>query len=189
MSIIEPDWSREQPRRWWDPSRQLLRSIRNYQKWKAYGGLVGAVLRRVYVLHYRFWTVVAGTDIQLDSQIAGGLILLHPNGVVIHPTASIGPNCCILQQVTITTRVKIGAHVFIGAGAKVMHEVTVGDNAKIGANAVVLCDVPAGATAVGVPARIITSSPSETVPTPEMENLSLEEMANNDATVNPKNPA
>jgi serine O-acetyltransferase len=49
----------------------------------------------------------------------------------------------------------IGDNVFIGAGAKVLGAVTVGDGARIGANAVVVCDVPAGATAVGVPARIV----------------------------------
>jgi serine O-acetyltransferase len=49
----------------------------------------------------------------------------------------------------------IGDDVFIGAGAKILGPVTVGDKALIGANAVVVCDVPAGATAVGIPARII----------------------------------
>ena len=49
----------------------------------------------------------------------------------------------------------IGDDVFIGAGAKILGAVTIGDGARIGANAVVVCDVPAGATAVGVPARIV----------------------------------
>jgi serine O-acetyltransferase len=82
----------------------------------------------------------------------------HPNGIVIHPKVDIGPNCLIFQQVTLghaggTPR--IGGHVDIGAGAKVLGPITVGDHARIGANAVVLTDVPAGATAVGIPARII----------------------------------
>ncbi|NET39041.1 MAG: serine acetyltransferase, partial [Cyanothece sp. SIO1E1] len=53
--------------------------------------------------------------------------------------------------------VKIGGHVDIGAGAKIIRPVSIGDHAKIGANAVVLCDVPAGATAIGVPAKVIKS--------------------------------
>lgn len=53
---------------------------------------------------------------------------------------------------------KIGGDVEIGAGAKIIRPVTIGDHAKIGANAVVLCNVPVGATAVGVPAKIILSS-------------------------------
>jgi serine O-acetyltransferase len=99
--------------------------------------------------------VVAASDIPLNCQIEGGLLLTHPNGVVIHPGANIGPNCLILQQVTIVDGVKIGGHVDIGAGAKVIRPVTIGNHAKIGANAVVTCDVPEGATAVGIPAKII----------------------------------
>ncbi len=49
----------------------------------------------------------------------------------------------------------VGDDVFIGAGAKVLGAITVGDGAMIGANAVVMCNVPAGATAVGIPARIV----------------------------------
>ena len=52
-------------------------------------------------------------------------------------------------------RVKINGHVDIGAGAKIISAVSIGDHAKIGANAVVVCDVPTRATAVGVPAKII----------------------------------
>ena len=156
ISATEPDWSREQLRRWWDPSRQLLKSIREYQKWYARGGIIGGFLRRVNVLQHCFWSVVTAADIPIDCQLGGGLLLTHPTGVVIHPKASIGPNCLILQQVTVVQGVKIGGHVDIGAGAKILRQVTIGDHAKIGANAVVLCDVPAGATAVGVPARIIT---------------------------------
>jgi len=155
ISATEPDWSREQCRRWWDPSRQLLKSIRNYQKWKERGGIFARFFSPYHVLEHRFWSVVTGSDIPLNCQIQGGLKLTHPNGVVIHPDASIGVNCLILQQVTIVQGVKIKGHVDIGAGAKIILPVTIGNHAKIGANAVVLCDVPDGATAVGVPAKII----------------------------------
>lgn len=155
ISATEADWSREQAGKWWEPSRQLLKSIRNYQKWQQQGGILGYFLSRWNILHYRFWSVVAGTDIPLNCQIQGGLVLPHPNGIVIDPRASIGPNCLILQQVTIVADVKIGGHVDIGAGAKIIRSVTIGDHALIGANAVVLCDVPPGATAVGIPAKII----------------------------------
>lgn len=155
ISATEPDWSREKCDRWWHPSRQLLKSIREYQKWQARGGILGRVLSAYNVIQHRFWSVVTGADIPLNCQIGGGLLLTHPNGVVIHPGASIGPNCLILQQVTIVEGVKIGGHVDIGAGAKIVRAVSIGDHAKIGANAVVLCDVPPGATAVGVPAKII----------------------------------
>ena len=79
---------------------------------------------------------------------------------MIHPDATIGVNCLIHQQVTIGVSgnrgvPRIGGHVDIGAGAKILGGVVIGDHAKIGANAVVTRDVPAGATAVGIPARIV----------------------------------
>lgn len=160
ISATEPDWSREQLRRWWDPSRQLLKSIRNYQKWQIQGGFLGGFFRRIHVLEHRVWSIVTASDIPLNCKIGGGLKLTHPNGVVIHPDASIGPNCLIFQQVTITKGVTIGGHVDIGAGAKILRQVSIGDHAKIGANAVVLCDVPAGATAVGIPAKVISKTES-----------------------------
>jgi len=119
-----------------------------------------AVLMRVLaVLRHRVWAIVTGADIPLNSKIGGGLLIPHPNGIVVHSSASIGVNCLIFQQVTIGSDgagvPTIGGHVDIGAGAKVLGAITVGDHAKIGANAVVLTDVPPGATAVGVPARVL----------------------------------
>ncbi len=157
ISATEPDWSREKCQRLWQPAHQLLKSIRSYQKWQATGGIVGNFLSRWNVFQHRFWSVVTGADIPLNCQIAGGLLLPHPNGVVIHPSAVIGPNCLIFQQVTIVADVKLGGHVDVGAGAKIIRNVSIGDNAKIGANAVVLCDIPAGATAIGIPAKVISA--------------------------------
>jgi serine O-acetyltransferase len=102
---------------------------------------------------------VTGADIPITCRIAGGLLIPHPNGIVIHPDAEIGPNCLIFQQVTIGSAhdgvPRIGGHVDIGAGAKVIGSITIGEHARVGANAVVLNDVPAGATAVGIPARVV----------------------------------
>ena len=87
-------------------------------------------------------------------------MLPHPNGVVIHPDARVGPNCLIFQQVTLGTLATggtpvIGGHVDIGAGAKLLGGIVVGEHAQIGANAVVLTDVPARSVAVGIPARCL----------------------------------
>jgi serine O-acetyltransferase len=155
ISATIPDWSREQLRRWWDPSRQLLSSIRRYQYWKQQKSLLGQLFCNINVLHYRFWSVVTGADIPISCKIGGGLLLAHPNGIVIHPDVVIGPNCLLLQQVTLVGGVTLGGHVDIGAGAKVIRPVTIGDHAQIGANSVVLSDIPAGATAVGIPAKIL----------------------------------
>ena len=145
ISSETPDWAREEKAALsWDPSRALLRSIRDYQQ--ARGSLSG--LRRKYaVLRHRLWSMITGADIPINATIGGGLLLPHPNGVVIHPHAKIGCNCLIFQQVTIGATSKgiptIGGHVDIGAGAKIIGPIHIGDHAQIGANAVVRESVPA----------------------------------------------
>lgn len=161
ISATIPDWSRERPRRWFDPSRQILRHIRGYQVARTREGILQSLHESWHVLWHRIWSVAAGAEIDLNVQIGGGLLIPHPNGIVIHPQVVIGPNCLIFQQVTLGTggsvpgSPKLGGHVDVGAGAKILGGVTIGDHARIGANAVVLHDVPDGATAVGVPARIV----------------------------------
>jgi serine O-acetyltransferase len=160
VSATIPDPLRERPERYWQPSRRLIRSIRVYQANRDRSTSWSWLKRKSAVLAHRFWSVVTGADIPLNTTIAEGLMIPHPNGIVIHPEARIGPNYLIFQQVTIGTGGKpglpvIGGHVDIGAGAKILGPVTIGDHARIGANAVVVSDVPAGATAVGVPAHIV----------------------------------
>ncbi len=110
------------------------------------------------MLRHRFWSVVTGADIPLNAAIGGGLLIPHPNGIVIHPGARIGPNCLIFQQVTIgalgSEVPTIGGHVDFGAGAKVLGAISIGDHARVGANAVVLIDVPSRCSAVGIPAQV-----------------------------------
>ncbi|MBW4579505.1 MAG: hypothetical protein KME42_08025 [Tildeniella nuda ZEHNDER 1965/U140] len=163
ISSSEPDWSREESLQWWDPARQLLKSIRNYQYWRERGGVLGYFLTKYTVIQHRFWSAVTGADIPLNCRIQGGLLMPHPNGIVIHSEAVIGPNCLILQQVTIVSGVIIGGNVDIGSGAKIIRSVSIGNHAKIGANAVVLCDVPANASAVGIPAKIMVKTPEVSI--------------------------
>jgi len=160
ISADTPDWSRERCVGFWDPGRRLLRSIRSYQKWKK-RGIFLRWISKYWIFQHRFWSVITGADIPLNCDIGGGLLLTHPDGVVIFPGAVIGPNCLIFQQVTIGIggpnpgAPVLGGHVDVGPGAKILGGVKIGDHARIGANAVVLQDVPRGATAVGVPARIV----------------------------------
>lgn len=156
------DWSRERKATFeWLPSRSLLASIRDYQYFSISSNIFSRIiLRKIAILRHRFWSVITGADIPLNCQIGGGLLLPHPNGVVIHPEVKIGPNCLIFQQVTIGMKGElglpvIGGHVDIGAGAKILGNVNIGNHSCIGANAVVIQDVPAGKSAVGIPARII----------------------------------
>ena len=99
ISAHVPDFSREVPQRFWDPPRKLLRALRAHQKWRKRWGPHAWVLQKWAALRYRFWAVVTASDIPISTQLGGGLLLLHPVGVVMHPTATIGPNCLILQHV------------------------------------------------------------------------------------------
>lgn len=116
-------------------------------------------------LVYKIMRIIFACDIKYTVTIGHGVRLYHNGlGVVIHKASVIGNNVSIYQNVTIGGNGKDPAHngapviqddVFIGAGAVILGPVTVGRGAKIGANAVVINDIPPGATAVGVPATII----------------------------------
>jgi serine O-acetyltransferase len=100
------------------------------------------------------------------AEFGPGFVLIHATGVVINGQVRGGSNLSIEHQVTIGADRRqspvIGNDVFIGAGAKIIGPVTIGDGARIGANAVVVHDVPAWSTAVGIPARVVkTRSPEE----------------------------
>ena len=154
VSATKPDWSREKPRRFWDPGKKLIQSIRKYQKWKK-KGFFGNIISKYFVIVNRFWSFVCSSEIPIDTKIEGGLMFPHPIGIVIGGGCEIGPNCLIFQEVTITNKVQIGGHVDIGTGAKILNKVKIGNHVQIGANAVVLKDIPSNSTAVGVPAKII----------------------------------
>jgi serine O-acetyltransferase len=148
------DWTREKPEQFWDPGRKLLLTIRRYQYWRRKNGVAVRLILKWLIARHRFWSIVTGADIPLNCHIGGGLLIPHPNGIVIHPDAIIGVNCLIFQQVTIGTRSKagpprIGDHVDIGAGAKILGPVEIGAHARIGANAVIVKNVESGAVAVG----------------------------------------
>ena len=158
VSAEIPDWSREAVGLFdFNPGRKLLKSVRDWQRYKARGGLVGAVLAWVARKRHKLWTIASGAEIPLTTQIGGGLLIPHPNGIVIHPDAVIGVNCLLFQQVTLGTNDSpppvLEGHVDVGAGAKILGHVRVGRHARIGANAVVIRDVPQGTTVVGIPAR------------------------------------
>ena len=122
-------------------------------------GPLSYLTKKMAVIRHRFWSVITGADIPINSSIGGGLLLPHPNGVVIHPDAQIGVNCLIFQQVTIGATQHgvptIGGHVDIGAGAKIIGPVSIGNHARIGANAIVRSDVPPHGTFVAASGRLL----------------------------------
>ncbi|MDD5029955.1 MAG: serine O-acetyltransferase [Rhodoferax sp.] len=141
-----------------------------------YPGLHAVILHRL--AHY-FWTsgfkwlgrftshmarFLTGIEIHPGAKIGERVFFDHAMGVVVGETAEVGDDCTIYQGVTLggTSLYKgakrhptLGRGVVVGAGAQVLGGFSVGDGAKVGSNAVVTKPVPAGATAVGNPARII----------------------------------
>ena len=108
-----------------------------------------------------------GIEIHPGATIGRRVFIDHGMGVVVGETAEIGDECTIYQGVTLggTSLTKgakrhptLGRGVIVSAGAKVLGGFTVGDGARVGSNAVLMQAVPAGATAVGIPARIVQKS-------------------------------
>ena len=124
-------------------------------------------LRRLYWLgrftsHLGRW--LTGVEIHPGAKIGCCVFIDHGMGVVIGETAEVGDGCTIYQGVTLggtslepgTKRhPTLGAGVIVGAGAKVLGGFKVGDGARIGSNAIVVKEVPAGATVVGMPGRML----------------------------------
>lgn len=123
----------------------------------------------------RFFT---GIEIHPGAKIGKCLFIDHGMGVVIGETAEIGDYCTIYQGATLGGTGKdvgkrhptLGNHVMVGAGAKILGPFKVGDGAKIASGAVVLSEVPAGTTAVGIPARIVYKKGQ---PRPEMDQVHI----------------
>ena len=108
----------------------------------------------------RFWTNI---EIHPGAAIGRRLVIDHGAGIVIGETTEIGDDVLLYQGVTLGGTGKdvgkrhptLGNNVMVGSGARVLGPITINDNARIAAGAVVLQDVPANATAVGVPAQIV----------------------------------
>ena len=106
---------------------------------------------------------VTGIEIHPGARIGRRVFIDHGMGVVVGETAEIGDDCTLYHGVTLggtswqqgKRHPPLEAGVIVGAGAKILGPITLGAGAKVGSNAVVVKDVPAGATAIGIPARIL----------------------------------
>lgn len=159
-----------------------------------YSGLHAIWLHRIaHKLHLKGWVLlprmisnfgrfVTGIEIHPGATIGEGLFIDHGTGIVIGETAELGKNVTLYQGVTLGGTGKesgkrhptIGNNVVVASGAKVLGSFTVGDHAKIGAGSVVLKAVPAYATVVGIPGRVVVMKGKrvgEPVYTEEMNKL------------------
>ena len=151
-------------------------------KWEVllcYPGVHAILIHRLtHALWERGWLVTArfisqigrwltGIEIHPGARLGRRLLIDHGMGVVIGETAVVGDNVTLYQQVTLggvslnpgKRHPTVEDDAVIGAGAAVLGPITIGKGARVGSNAVVLKDVPAGATVVGVPARQIGPQP------------------------------
>ena len=129
-------------------------------------GLARAINDRVYWFLFRIVETLTGCSFTKATDIGPGLRIHHFGNIFIHSGVVIGANCTLRQGVTIGNREDHGPvpviedDVDFGAYAQVLGGIRIGRGAKIGAMSVVLCDVPPGATAVGIPARILPAKES-----------------------------
>jgi len=125
--------------------------------------LMRALVRRrlglLAALVYKLNAFLTGAVIGRGAQFGPGLVILHSVGLVVNKSVRGGANVVLEGGVTIGAEKDrspvLGDNVFIGAGARIIGAVAVGSDVRIGANAVVVKDVPDGATAVGVPAKVV----------------------------------
>ena len=118
-------------------------------------------LARLWSQIGRFFT---GIEIHPGATIGKNLFIDHGMGVVIGETATVGDNCTIYHGVTLGGKGNlhggkrhpdVGNDVMIGSGAQVLGTIKIGDGARVGANSVVLKDVPAGMSVMGIPADVV----------------------------------
>jgi serine O-acetyltransferase len=123
--------------------------------------LLRAPLSILYRWLFRRCRNVYGIELPFSVQLGRCVVIEHQGGIVIHGNCVIGDGCILRQGVTMGNRSLdrpheapvLGRRVNVGAGAKILGPVHIGDDAVVGANAVVLHDVPAGTTVVGIPAH------------------------------------
>lgn len=121
----------------------------------------------VYWLAFRLVETVTGISLPKAAAIGPGLRIWHFGNIFVHPEVKIGANCTLRQGVTIGNRHAdgpvpvLGNNVELGAYTQILGGIHIGDNCRIGAMSVVLQDMPDGSTAVGIPARVITTTETE----------------------------
>ncbi|QZA78934.1 serine O-acetyltransferase [Deefgea tanakiae] len=162
FKLIREDWQTYQR----DPWRQGLwvMVVYRFGNWRY--TVRPAILRKPLSFVYKLLKVTSqiltGIDLPCETRIGRRLRIDHFGGVIISGDTIIGDDVILRHGVTLGLRHEgqsgapvLGDRVEVGAGAKILGAIKIGDDAKIGANAVVLKDVPCGAVAVGVPARIM----------------------------------
>ena len=125
------------------------------------------ILNKIYAVLSVVAPTITGVVLDKATKVGRQLHIVHPGMVLIHPEAVIGERVGLMHGVTLGTSPThpgcptIGNDVFIGAYATILGGIKIGDGAKIAANSLVICDVPSGATAIGVPAKVYPATPAK----------------------------
>lgn len=125
-----------------------------------------------------------GIEIHPGATIGNNLFIDHGMGIVFGETAEIGDNCTIYHGVTLGGTGKdigkrhptLGNNVLIGAGTQVLGPVYIGDNVRIGAGSVVLTNLPANSTAVGVPAEVVRINDKSIIPADDLDQQDIPDL-------------
>jgi serine O-acetyltransferase len=120
------------------------------------------ILKLLAYLLFKLMEILTGISLPASAQIGKGFYVGHFGATILHSDVVIGEGCSVGPGVIIGTRGMgkqgtpiLGNNVYVGTGAKILGAIKIGNNVSIGANAVVLVDIPDGATAVGIPAKVI----------------------------------
>jgi len=166
--MTDPDWQADLAR--YAVTRPFLKEQSIWAVWmyrlgrridRRPEGFVRRVQTTLYWPAFRFVETITGIGLPKSAAVGPGLRIWHFGGIFVHPDSVIGANSTMRQGVTIGNRVDagpapwLGDDVDIGAFAQILGNVRIGHGCRIGAMAVVLRDVPDGASAVGNPARIV----------------------------------
>ena len=160
---IAEDW-RAHGRDWTRPGFRAL-AVHRFGTWRMQirPRLLRAPFGLLYRCLFRHCRNVYGIELPYAARVGRQVVIEHQGGIVIHGASIIGDRCVIRQNCTLGIRRMsdldaapwLEEAVELGAGAVILGRVRIGAGARIGANAVVLSDVPAGALAIGAPARIV----------------------------------
>jgi serine O-acetyltransferase len=162
---IKEDWNAH-GRDWTKPGFRAV-AVQRFGVWRMQvePKLLRAPLSILYRSLYRKVRNTYGIDLPYTVKLGRRVVIEHQSAIIIHGYCTIGDDCIIRQGVTLGNRYldkplespQLGDRVNVGAGAKILGKVNLGDDVNIGANAVVLSDIPAGQTAVGIPAKMIAA--------------------------------
>jgi serine O-acetyltransferase len=167
LSQIREDWIAH-GRDWTKPGFRAV-AIHRFGVWRM--GIAFRWLRLpfslIYTMLFRRVRNHYGIELPYTVKLGRRVVVEHQGNIVVHGNCHIGDDSIIRQGTTLgirhmdrlTDAPKLGKRVNVGAGAKLFGAIVIGDDTNIGANAVVLCDVPDGMTAVGIPAKVLVPKP------------------------------